>query len=128
MPPTRETRRPDRRIYDEAVRTHAGHADGGERLPLWQAVRPLIPILIDAMEGHSHLDPDRAIKMKLLQMNAATIDRELQFTKARTSKARRRGVAGSELRRSVAIQTFGYWGDPARFFGAYRATSCHFSI
>jgi hypothetical protein len=89
---------------------------------LWEAsdhlcgkrLRPLVPILIEAMEGHGHLDLDPAIKTKLLQMSPATIDRALQAVRENGQKAcRRRGVAGSELRRSVPIRTFGDWGDPA---------------
>jgi len=110
----RETTRPERRIYGEPVRTAL--------IMLWEAsdhlcgkrLRPLVPILIEAMEGHGHLDLDPAIKTKLLQMSPATIDRALQAVRENGQKAcRRRGVAGSELRRSVPIRTFGDWGDPA---------------
>lgn len=109
----RETARPERRIYTEAVRTAL--------IVLWEAsdrlcgkrLRPLIPVLIEAMESHGHLDLDQAIKVKLLQMSAATIDRALQTVRESSPKPRRRGVAGSELRRSVPIRTFGDWGDPA---------------
>lgn len=112
-PSSRETTRPERRIYDEAV--HAA------LIVLWEAsdrlcgkrLRPLIPILIEAMENHGHLDLDPAIKAKLLQMSPATIDRALQNAKGNSQKVRRRGVAGSELRRSVPIRTFSDWGDPA---------------
>ena len=48
--------RPGRRVYDEAVRTAL--------VVLWEAadrlcgkhLRPLIPILLEAMERHGHLD------------------------------------------------------------------------
>lgn len=112
-PLTTETTRPERRIYDEAVR--------GALLVLWKAsdrlcgkrLQPLIPILIEAMEGHGHLNLDPAIKARLLQMSRATIDRALQSAKGNSQKVRRRGGAGSELRRSVPIRTFSEWGDPA---------------
>ena len=112
-PLTKETTRPERRIYNEAVR--------GSLLVLWEAsdrlcgkrLRPLIPILIEAMEGHGRLDLDPAIKARLLQMSPATIDRALQSAKGNSQKVRRRGVGGSELRRSVPIRTFNDWGDPA---------------
>lgn len=111
--PPRKTDRPERKIYTEAVRTAL--------IVLWEAsdrlcgkrLRPLIPILIEAMEGHGHLDLDPGIKTKLLQMSSATIDRALRTTKESSPKPRRRGVAGSELRRSVPIRTFDDWGDPA---------------
>ncbi len=60
-----------------------------------------------------HLDLDPAIKVRLLQMSPATIDRVLRIAKGNNQKDRRRGVAGSELRRSVPIRTFSDWGDPA---------------
>lgn len=112
-PLVRETTRPQRRLYNEAVREAL--------LVLWEAsdrlcgkrLRPLIPVLIEAMEGHGHLDLDPAIKARLLQMSPATIDRALQSAKGNSQKVRRRGVGGSELRRSVPIRTFNDWGDPA---------------
>jgi len=112
--PSRVTERPERRIYDEAVRTAL--------IILWEAsdrlcgkrLRPLIPILVEAMEGHGHLDLAPQIKAKLLQMSPATIDRALRAVKEKGQKSRRRrGVAGTELRRSVPIRTFDDWGDPA---------------
>lgn len=111
--PSRQTARPERRIYTEAVRTAL--------ILLWEAsdrlcgkrLRPLIPILIEAMEGHGHLDLEPTIKAKLLQMSAATIDRALKTVRESSPRLRRRGVAGSELRRSVPIRTFSDWGDPA---------------
>ncbi|WP_293881512.1 transposase family protein [Sphingomonas sp.] len=103
----------ERRIYNEAVRTTL--------VVLWEAadrlcskrLRPLIPILLEAMERHGHLDVESDIKAKLTSMSAATIDRALRDVKAATRKPRRRGVAGSELKRSVPIRTFDDWGDPA---------------
>ena len=111
--PSRRTSRTERRIYTEAVRTAL--------IVLWEAsdrlcgkrLRPLVPILIESMEGHGHLELDPAIKSKLLQMSAATIDRALQSVRENSPKSRRRGVAGSALRRSVPIRTFSDWGDPA---------------
>jgi len=112
--PVKETgSRIARRIYDEAVRTML--------VMLWEAsdrlcgkrLRPLIPILLEAMERHGHLDVAPEIKAKLTTMSAATIDRALRDVKARSGAPARRGVAASELRRSVPIRTFDDWGDPA---------------
>ena len=108
------TCRPERRIYDEAVRTAL--------VVLWEAsdrlcskrLRPLIPILVEAMEGHGHLNLAPEVRAKLLQMSSATIDRALRPVRDAGQKARRRrGVTGTELRRSVPIRTFDDWGDPA---------------
>ena len=39
-------------------------------------------MLVNAMERHGHLDLDRAIKTKVLQVSAATIARVLATTRA----------------------------------------------
>ncbi len=72
-----------------------------------------MPILIESMEVHGHLNLDPAIKAKLLQMSAATIDRALKTVRENSPKARRRGVAATALRRSVPVRTFTDWEDPA---------------
>ncbi|MBB3955527.1 hypothetical protein GGR38_002481 [Novosphingobium sediminicola] len=110
----REKARPGRQIYDEAVRAAL--------IVLWETsdrlcgkrLKPLVPILIEAMEGHGHHSLDPAVREKLLQMSAATIDRALRSARdAAPGRRRRRGVAGSELRRSIPIRTFTDWDDPA---------------
>jgi hypothetical protein len=71
------------RVYDEAVRQalivlwEAGDRICGKRL------KPLIPVLITAMERHGHLDLDALVKKRLLQISAATIDRSLSDANAR---------------------------------------------
>ena len=103
-----------RRVYDEAVRTAL--------VVLWEAsdrlcgkrLKPLIPILVEAMEGHGHLDLAPQVKASLFRMSPATIDRSLRaIREAGQTKKRRGGVSGTELRRSVPIRTFDGWGDPA---------------
>ncbi len=113
QPAKTEGPRLERRIYDEAVRTAL--------VVLWEAadrlcskrLRPLIPILLEAMERHGHLDMTPEVKKKLVAMSAATIDRALRDVKATGQVARRRGVASTALRQSVPIRTFDDWGDPA---------------
>ena len=64
-------------IYDEAVREAL--------VILWEAsdricgkrLRPLIPLLLGALERHGHLRLDPAVRDKLLTVSAATIDRLL---------------------------------------------------
>ncbi len=112
-PPPRSTVRPERRIYTEAVQAAL--------IMLWEAsdrlcgkrLRPLIPILIESMETHGHLDLHPAVKAKLLQMSAATIDRALRPVRENSPKTRRRGVAATALRRSVPVRTFTDWENPA---------------
>jgi hypothetical protein len=64
-------------LYDEAVRQAL--------TVLWEAadrlcgkrLKALIPMLVDSMERHGHLDLDLLIKSKIMQVSAATIDRVL---------------------------------------------------
>src|SRR5271167_657380 len=64
--------RPDRRLYDDAVRTAL--------IVIWEAsdricgkrLRPLAPLLVDAMERHDHLQLDPEVRRQLLAMSAAT--------------------------------------------------------
>jgi hypothetical protein len=69
--------RPRRRIYDDAVREalivvwEASDRICGKRL------RPLVPIMLEAMERHGHLQLAPEVRTGLLAMSAATIDRAL---------------------------------------------------
>ena len=87
-----------RQIYDEAVRTAL--------VVLWEAsdrvcgkrLRPLVPLLLEAMERHGHLDLASEVRAGLLAMSAATMDRALKEAKAGTRGVRRRGAASTALR------------------------------
>ena len=69
--------RPERRLYDEAVREAL--------IVLWETsgrvcgkrLKPLIPMLIAAMERHGHLALDAEVRGRLETVSAATIDRIL---------------------------------------------------
>lgn len=106
-------RQPRNRLYDEAVRQAL--------IVLWEAsdrvcgkrLKPLVPVLIDAMERHGHLDLDGEVRAKLLHVSAATIDRALGPARNHVDGLRRRrpGV-GAAIRRSVPVRTFADWRDP----------------
>lgn len=74
--------RPGRRVYDEAAREAL--------VVLWEAsdricgkrMKPLIPLLIPAMERHGHLALDEDVRVRLLAISAATIDRVLAPVRA----------------------------------------------
>ena len=108
--PTRRSR--ERRQYGDAVRIalvviwEASDRICGKRL------RPLIPVLIESMERHGHLDLDRSIRDQLLSMSAATIDRALGEVKTVAGQSRRRSGGMTALKRSVPIRTFTDWNDP----------------
>ena len=101
------------RVYDEAV--------SQALTVLWEAadrvcgkrLKPLIPMLVDAMERHGHLDLDPVIRTKVLQVSAATIDRVLAPARAHIDgqRKRRKGV-GVAIRRSIPVRTFADWLDP----------------
>ncbi len=100
-------------LYDEAVRQaltvlwEAADRVCGKRL------KALIPMLVDAMERHGHLDLDPVIKTKVLQVSAATIDRVLATARLHIDgqRKRRKGV-GAAIRRSIPVRTFADWRDP----------------
>ena len=76
-------------------------------------LRPLVPILVEAMQRHGHLQLDGDIRDGLLSMNAATIDRALQSVRERsTGRPHRRSPPSAAVRRSVAVRTFEVWDDP----------------
>src|SRR6185437_2226875 len=96
--------RPGRRIYDEAVREAL--------IVIWEAsdricgkrLRPLLPILVEAMERHGHLQLEQEVRTKLLAMSAATIDRALREIRRQAGTAtRRRSAPSAAIRRSVPV-------------------------
>src|SRR5271167_2321673 len=74
VPGRRSGPRPERRVYDTAVREAL--------VVLWEAsdricgkrLCPLVPILIEAMQRHGHLQLVPEVRAHLLTMSAATID------------------------------------------------------
>jgi hypothetical protein len=109
----RKPRRARLRIYDEAVREAL--------IVLWEAsdrvcgkrLKPLLAVLVPALEHHHHLQLDDAVRAKVLSASAATIDRVLASTRAAVDgekQARRRAVPA--LRNKIPVRTFGDWGTP----------------
>lgn len=105
--------RPKRRIYDDGVREAL--------IMIWEAsdrvcgkrLRPLVPILVEAMERHGHLQLPADVRDGLLSMSAATIDRALQSVRGGSAgRPRRRAPPAAAVRRSVAVRTFEGWDDP----------------
>ena len=106
--------RPGRRIYDDAVREAL--------VVLWEAadricgkrLKPLVPLLVPAMERHGHLALDENVRTQLLAISASTIDRVLSPVRAGGPGGKRRSTAhSSAVRRSVPIRTYSDWNDPA---------------
>src|SRR3954470_6001349 len=96
--------RPGRRVYDDAVREalvviwEASDRICGKRL------RTLVPILLDAMERHGHLQLAAEVRAGLLAMSAATIDRALrEVRECAGGRPRRRAAPSAAIRRSVPV-------------------------
>ena len=105
--------RPGRRIYDDAVRDvliviwEASDRVCGKRL------KPLVPILVEAMERHGHLQLAPEVRSRLLAMSASTIDRSLREVREQAGgRRRRRAAPPSSIRRSIPVRTFTDWDDP----------------
>jgi hypothetical protein len=108
--------RPGRRVYDDAAREAL--------IVLWEAsdricgkrLRPLVPVMLEAMERHGHLQLTTEVRMGLQGMSAATMDRALREAKGQPGRSRRRAPPSAAVRRSVPVRTFSDWGDPAPGF------------
>ncbi len=111
--PPRE--QPRLHLYDAAVREAL--------IVLWEAsdrvcgkrLKPLIPILLEALERHGHLHPAGDIRARLLAVSAATIDRLLAPTRLAVRGRLRRPTTPS-VRRAVPVRTFDDWNDPPQGF------------
>ena len=111
----REQRRS--RVYDVAMREAL--------IVLWEAsdrvcgkrLRPLLPVLVEAMDRHGHVQLAPEVRIGVLSMSAATIDRMLKDVKEKAGqRRRRRSPPSAAIRRSVPVRTFSDWKDPAPGF------------
>jgi hypothetical protein len=72
-----------RRVYQEAVKEAL--------IVLWEAsdricgkrLKALLPLLVEAMERHGHLQLEEGLRTQLLAMSASTIDRQLHLVRER---------------------------------------------
>ena len=100
--------RPRPTIYDDAAKRAL--------IVLWEAsdqvcgkrLKPLLRILVPALERHGHLKLDDVIRGKVLAMSAATIDRLLRAARNATRTRKPRRVT-PEIRRRVPVRTFADW-------------------
>lgn len=101
------------RIYNEGERQAL--------LVLWEAadrvcgrrLKPLIPLLIQSMEDHGHLQLEPAMRERLLTVGSATIDRILKPAREEVrTKSRLRAKSKSKVRAKVPVRTFADWNDP----------------
>jgi hypothetical protein len=102
-----------RRVY--------GEGDRESLIVLWEAsdricskrLKPLIPVLLTALERHGRIRVDAEARRRLLTVSPATMDRLLAEVRviARGGQRRRAGFS-SAVRRTVPVRTFGDWNDP----------------
>lgn len=105
-------RRPRLPLYDEAVREAL--------VVLWEAsdrvcgkrLKPLVPILVSALERHGHLTLESTVRARVLSASAATLDRLLRPTRAAVSGQRARRRAMPAVQRNVPVRTFADWEEP----------------
>ena len=124
------TRRGRLRLYDEAVHQalvvfwEASDRICGKRL------KPLLPILLPALERHGHLSLDPAVREQLLAVSASTIDRMLSNARASTGGRRARAKTTLAVRRRVPVRTFADWHEPSCLHGhsALLRASCRPSV
>src|SRR4051812_39905361 len=101
--------RPGRRVYDDAGREAL--------IVLWEAsdrvcgkrLRALLPQLVPAMERHGHLRLAPAVRVGVLAMSAATMDRALREARGAGARKRRGAAPSAAVRRSVPVRTFADW-------------------
>jgi hypothetical protein len=104
--PGRRARLP---VYDEAVRAAV--------IVLWEAsdricgkrLKPLLPLLVSALERHGHLALDATVRARVLAASAATLDRLLRPTRAAVAGQRVRRRAVPAVQRNVPVRTFAEW-------------------
>ena len=99
-------------VYDDAVREAL--------ILLWEAsdrvcgkrLKPLLPLLVTALERHGHLTLDVTVRARVLAASAATLDRMLRPTRASVSGQRVRRRAVPAVQKNVPVRTFAEWEDP----------------
>jgi len=99
-------------VYDEAVRDAL--------IVLWEAsdrvcgkrLKPLLPLLVSALERHGHLTLEATVRARVLSASAATLDRVLRPTRASVSGQRARRRAMPAVQKHVPVRTFAEWDEP----------------
>ncbi len=109
---TKRVRRRRTRVYDEAV--------VAALMRLWELLdylsgkrlAPALKTVIEALERHGELRLQPEVRVKLLSISPATIDRLLAEEKKRHAlKSRAKTKPGTLLRHQIPIRTFAEWND-----------------
>lgn len=80
--------------------------------PAGKRLAPFMADAVDALERHGELQLTQEVKVKLLKVSAATIDRALEPDRRRLRIKGRHGTKpGSILKRQIPIRTFSEWDE-----------------
>jgi hypothetical protein len=101
---------PRRRVYGGAVKEAL--------IVLWEAsdricgkrLKAILPELLKSLESHEHLKLDPNVRVLLLAVSAASIDRLLRSIRSQAGGRTRRRSVG-KIRSQVKVKTFGDWED-----------------
>src|SRR3981081_4098736 len=113
QPKRRSGPRPGRRVYEDATREAL--------IVIWEAsdricgnrLRPLVPVLVEAMERHGHLRLAPGGGIRPVGEGGATIDRALRDVRQQAGRStRRKAPPSAAIRRSVPVRTFDGWDNP----------------
>jgi hypothetical protein len=72
---------------------------------------PFLPILIEALEGHEHLQISEECRKQLLSMSAATADRLLASQRKQSLRGLSTTRSGTLLKQQIPIRTFKEWHE-----------------
>jgi hypothetical protein len=110
-------KQPRQRVYHRAVLEavvvfwEASDRVCGKRL------KAVMPVLVEALERHGHLQLESSVRTDVLRVSASTIDRILKPIRARSGHTRRSQYWGSpRLRKSIPVRTLTDWPNPAPGF------------
>jgi hypothetical protein len=87
---------------------------------LWEAsdricgkrLKALLPVLLESMERHGHIQLEENVREQVLKLSAATIDRKLRSVRQKASSGRRKKAgANHRVRKLVPVRTFADWGE-----------------
>src|SRR5450759_5063614 len=104
-----------RRVYQEAVKEAL--------IVLWEAadricgkrLKTILPLLVEAMDRHGHLQLEEGIRTQLFAMSASTIDRQLHPVREQACGGRKKkSHATNRVRKMVAVRTFADWEEQIR--------------
>lgn len=74
-------------------------------------LHPFLPEMVEILERHAELVLAPQVKLALLQMSRATIDRCLRFERDRPRRGLRSTKPGTLLKQAIPVRTFADWDD-----------------